>query len=525
MRSIIVAIHILLAAGMVLATATIASAQANGRRVALIIGNSGYQYASPLRNPQNDAADIARALRQIGFEVVEGRDLDKRAMEGKIREFGRRLEGAGIALFYYAGHGLQVSGKNYLVPIDAKLDRPADLNFETFDVNVVLAQMEAEKRVNLVFLDACRDNPLARSLARRLGTRSAAIGRGLASIQSAIGTMIAYATQPDNVALDGEGRNSPFTTAFLKHVATPGLEISAFMKRVRADVVRTTREKQVPWDHSSLLGEVYLVPAKSGALVAAAPAPTPAVTSPQKDGAGSSNQAEIVYWNSVKDSGNLALLRSYLGRFPKGLFAELAEIKIRGLEVKPKAEADAAPRIEPNTERQQVAALPPQRDAVRQPRPHALGETCSNGSDGVSRYCASSTLEPQFGNRYGVSNLTDNNAGSAWVEGKSGNGIGEWIVVEFNSRRQVTSLVIHNGYQKNRDIYAKNGRVRRLRLVFSGGESQTVTLQDRWGGQTVTLSRPVDGEWVQIVIDDVYAGSRYSDTAISELRINSAPAQ
>ena len=119
--------------------------------------------------------------------------------------------------------------------------------------------MEAEKRVNLIFLDACRDNPLARSLARSLGTRSSAVGQGLASIQSAIGTMIAYATQPDNVALDGEGRNSPFTAALLKHLVTPGLEIGALMKRVRADVIAATREKQVPWDHSSLIGYVILM--------------------------------------------------------------------------------------------------------------------------------------------------------------------------------------------------------------------------------------------------------------------------
>jgi uncharacterized caspase-like protein len=508
MLSVTLGIRLFLAAGLLLATAMTASAQST-RRVALIIGNSEYRNATPLRNPKNDATDIAQALRGLGFDVILGRDLDKRAMEEKIREFGRRLEGAGVGLFYYAGHGLQVSGKNYLVPIDAKLDRPADLNFETFDVNLVLAQMESEKRVNLVFLDACRDNPLARSLARGLGTRSAAIGRGLASIQSAIGTLIAYATQPDNVALDGDGRNSPFTTAFLKHVSTPGLEISTFMKRVRADVVRSTREKQVPWDHSSLLGDVYLLPAKATPPATAAAPVAPSA----KSGAAPSSQMEIVYWNSVKDSDNIAQLRSYLAQFPQGMFAPLADIKIRGLENKAKSG------------QQQLASRPPAREAVRQPRPSVQGEDCNNSSDGVTKYCASSKLDPQFGNRYGVNNLNDDNPGSAWVEGKPGNGVGEWIVVEFSGRRQVTSLVIHNGYQKNADIYAKNGRVRRLRLVFSGGESQTITLKDRWGGQTITLSRAVDSEWVQLVIDDVYAGSRYSDTAISELRINSAPTQ
>jgi tetratricopeptide (TPR) repeat protein len=229
------------------------------RRVALVIGNGKYQFAAPLVNPPNDAADIAQALRKLSFDVVEGRDLDRPGMDNAIRQFGRKLDGADIALFFYAGHGLQINGKNYLVPVDAKLERPGDLALDAVDIGNVLAQMEAEKRVNLVFLDACRDNPLARSLARSLGTRSSAVGQGLASIQSAIGTMIAYATQPDNVALDGEGRNSPFTAALLKHIVTPGLEIGTLMKRVRADVIAATREKQVPWDHSSLIGDVILV--------------------------------------------------------------------------------------------------------------------------------------------------------------------------------------------------------------------------------------------------------------------------
>jgi len=192
--------------------------------------------------------------------VVEGTDLTRRDTDLAIREFGRKLEGADLGLFFYAGHGLQVNGRNYLVPIDAKLERSGDLALDAVDVGVVLAQMEAEKRVNLVLLDACRDNPFSRSLARSMstGSRSANIGVGLASIQSAIGTMIAYATQPDNVALDGEGRNSPFTSALLKHIGTPGLDITTVMRRVRADVIMATREKQVPWDHSSLIGDVVL---------------------------------------------------------------------------------------------------------------------------------------------------------------------------------------------------------------------------------------------------------------------------
>jgi len=238
-------------------TATGSPAQRE-RRVALVVGNSAYENAPVLPNPRNDAADIAATLRKLGFDVIDGHDLDRLEMEKKIREFSRKIENADLALFYYAGHGLQVTGKNYLVPTDAKLERESDLSFEAIDVDVVLQQLENGPRANLVFLDACRNNPLARNLARSLNVRSSAVGMGLASMQGGIGTMIVYATQPNNVAWDGDGRNSPFTAALLSHLPDPGVDISITMRRVRADVIRATNQKQVPWDHSSLVGELVL---------------------------------------------------------------------------------------------------------------------------------------------------------------------------------------------------------------------------------------------------------------------------
>jgi caspase domain-containing protein/uncharacterized protein DUF6719 len=294
----------------------VAPTHAASDRVALVIGNGAYQAAVQLPNPANDAADIAETLHRIGFEVIEGRDLGKNAMENKIREFGRKLDKANLAIFFYAGHGLQVGGRNYLVPIDAKLERPGDLNFETIELSLVLAQMETEKRVNLVFLDACRDNPLTRSLARGPAARSIAIGQGLASVQSAIGTMISYSTQPDNVALDGDGRNSPFAGALLRHIATPGLEISSLMKRVRADVASMTRDKQVPWDHSSLTGDVILVPdGDSTAAVPVAPSalspPAPAPSPP----AATSRAPSVVVPAFTK---NLLKEEPAIGKLPTG---------------------------------------------------------------------------------------------------------------------------------------------------------------------------------------------------------------
>jgi Caspase domain/VHL beta domain len=232
-----------------------------GHRVALVIGNSAYKFANPLPNPANDSTDFAQALRDIGFTVIEGHDLDWRSMIAKTREFSAQLDKAELALVFYAGHGVQVDGRNYLVPVDAKLEHAGDLDLDAVDLQTMLRPMEAERRVNLVFLDACRDNPFTRSLARSLGsTRSTAVAQGLAQVNSAAGTMIAFSTQPDNVAQDGQGRNSPFTAALLKYVKTPNLEVEQMMKQVRVEVMAATQEKQVPWGHSSLVGDVYLNP-------------------------------------------------------------------------------------------------------------------------------------------------------------------------------------------------------------------------------------------------------------------------
>jgi uncharacterized caspase-like protein len=230
-----------------------------GPRVALVIGNGKYRTVPELPNPANDARDVAVALRALGFKVIEGYDLDSAAMRAKIGEFGAAMQGAATTLFFYAGHGIQAAGNNYLIPTDARLERPSALTTEAISVETILADMETEKRINLVFLDACRDNPMSRSLARAFGGagRSATVGEGLAQLNAGIGTLITFATSPNKIALDGTGRNSPFTAALLKHIHTPDLEVRTLLTRVRADVIRETNERQVPWDHSSLTGEFY----------------------------------------------------------------------------------------------------------------------------------------------------------------------------------------------------------------------------------------------------------------------------
>lgn len=218
------------------------------KRIALVIGNSAYETA-PLKNPVNDARDIADALRSSGFEVIYKANLDQNDMKRAIREFGAKIRNGGVALFYYAGHGIQVKGVNYLVPVDAKVQTEEDVEYETVDAGFVLAQMDSAKTsVNIVILDACRNNPFARSF------RSAA--NGLAQMDAPSGTLIAYATAPGSIASDGGlGRNGLYTQELLKVISTPNLSIEEVFKRVRISVRSLTQGKQTPWEASSLTGD------------------------------------------------------------------------------------------------------------------------------------------------------------------------------------------------------------------------------------------------------------------------------
>jgi hypothetical protein len=278
---------------------------AQTKRVALVFGNSEYQNAPRLENPKNDASDVAEMLRKLGFAVVAGLDLDKASMDRTIRDFSEVLAGAEVGLFFYAGHGIQVGGQNYLVPIDAKLTSASAIDFEMVRLDLVQRTMEREANTNILIMDACRDNPLARNLARALGTRSTQIGRGLAPAESGEGTLISYSTQPGNVALDGQGRNSPYTAALLKHIATPGEDLPTVLINVRNDVMRETARQQVPWEHSAMTAKFFFI----------APKPT-------------EQQIEMEFWSSVKDSTNPEVLSTYAQKYPAGEYATIARALI-----------------------------------------------------------------------------------------------------------------------------------------------------------------------------------------------------
>jgi hypothetical protein len=293
-------------------------ALAQGKRVALVIGNAKYKYTSALMNPGNDAEDVAAELRKLGFDTIEKVDLDKAAMDRTIRNFAEKLSGAQVGLFFYAGHGLQVGGQNYLVPIDAKLSSASAIDFEMVRLDLVHRTMEREAATNILMMDACRDNPLARNLARALGTRSAQVGRGLAVVESGEGTLISFSTQPGNVALDGTGRNSPYAGALIKHLATPGEDLPTILINVRNEVMSATGRRQVPWEHSAMTARFYFTPPKAG---------------PQ--------QVELEFWGSVKDSTSPGVLRTYVERFPDGEFVPVARALIEHYEQRLKVEEAA----------------------------------------------------------------------------------------------------------------------------------------------------------------------------------------
>jgi hypothetical protein len=245
-----------------------APAQAE-KRVALVVGNSSYRHISRLENPANDAKLIAETLSALGFNLVGGGpqiDLDKSHLDAVVQSFGNEVQGADVALFYYSGHGVQVNGSNYLVPVGANPIREADVDFQMLDVALVLRQMEDSRaRLKIVILDACRNNPFG-------GRGLRAVGRGLAQIQAPEGTLISYATQPGNVALDGSDGNSPYTNALARTMHRPGLDVFQTFNEVGLTVKRATGGRQQPWVSSSPIdGNFYFVPPEAAFSSAAAP--------------------------------------------------------------------------------------------------------------------------------------------------------------------------------------------------------------------------------------------------------------
>ncbi|MGX0962773.1 hypothetical protein AB7M63_003222 [Bradyrhizobium japonicum] len=309
------------------------SAAKADRRVAFVVGNGSYKNVAQLPNPPIDAKAMAATLRNVGFEVIEGSNLTRDQMTEKLLDFGRKAQGSDVAVFYYAGHGIAVSGSNYLLPVDADIKSEMDVKLgAAINIDLTLEQTMGDAKVKLVFLDACRDNPFAAKIKSNSATRSVNVQSGLAEMKSGEGTLIAFATGPGQTALDGqEGNNSPFTRALIDNITKPGVEIQQAMTSVRAQVNEETRKGQLPWGHTNLIGAVYLNPSQQTQVANAAPTASGNVPA----AASSSDGVELEYWRSVKESNKPEELNAYLSAYPNGQFKALALARLAAIKSGP----------------------------------------------------------------------------------------------------------------------------------------------------------------------------------------------
>lgn len=341
---------------LVASVVSVISAQAS-KRVALVVGNGAYQNVSALPNPTNDADDVATALRRLNFDVTHISDLDRNDFQNSLADFSEKSDNAEVAIFFFAGHGIEINRENYLIPIDAKLATDSKVRFEAVSLSDVSAAMEGVKGLRLVLLDACRNNPFVKEMKRSASTRS--IGRGLAAPEPTVGSLVSFAAKEGTVASDGAGRNSPYTRGLLDNLEKPGLEVNFLFRKVRDSVLEATGGKQEPFTYGSLPGKsIYLKePVQTAALAPTTQAPAQQLVVPAP---APNNQAEISYWVSIVNLNSKELFQSYVDKYPNGQFTEIARYRIDQISgVKRTLESKVDPAKTAETGQTQVASLNP----------------------------------------------------------------------------------------------------------------------------------------------------------------------
>ena len=319
--------RILLFLSLLLGLATPAIA---AKKVALVIGNSVYQNVPPLANPSNDADAIADSFIRLGFDVTLAKDINVNGLRLALSEFAVKSASADIAAIYYAGHGIEVDGQNYIIPVDAKLKNVVVVGFELISLDSIISSMQGSKGLKLVFLDACRDNPFRQSMSASSGTRS--IGRGLATIEPDAGMVISYAAKAGTVAYDGDSKHSPYTTALLKNMEEPGLELQFLFRRVRDDVIRRTSRRQEPFFYGSLPDrKFYLKPPAPVAAVVAAPVIAPVVQPAPRNNSESQDAADA--WRFIQNTMDRGDIEAYLQEYggANSFYTRLAQKRLNAL--------------------------------------------------------------------------------------------------------------------------------------------------------------------------------------------------
>jgi uncharacterized caspase-like protein len=450
-------------------------------RVALVIGNAAYK-DSPLRNPVNDARAMAARLADLGFEVIARENLGRDAMQAAVREFGRRLERANVGLFYFAGHGMQVKGRNYLIPVDAAIEHEDEVPYRSLDAGEVLDKMESAKtKTNLMVLDACRNNPFARHFRSR---RS-----GLAEMDAPNGTLIAFATAPGSVAADGDGTNGVYTKHLLRHIGE-ALPVEQMFKRVRVAVSLETQDLQVPWESSSLRDDFYFRPALG-----------PALAQPQEV---NETVLELAFWDAIKSSTRSADYTAYLEQYPRGRFAALARVRAQAL-AEPAAPAAPAPSpapvAAPVPAPAPVASVAPPRPAapvsaalpvpVPAPAPQGAGDLTAVGFSSDGRWLAMASAGGQL-QLVGASNgfplkrfqlgyrptAVSLSQDGRWIA--AGSDAGELSLLEVASGKEVRRVRAHPG-ALTAAAFSPDGR-----YLLSAGRGGDVALRSVRSGEVVS---------------------------------------
>ncbi len=337
-----------LVAAVVLFMCGLAQAQTD-KKVALVIGNSLYANEAALTNPHNDAEDMAEVLSRIGFKVMVKFDLDYNSLRNSLMEFTQLADQAEIAAVFYAGHGIEMSGTNYLIPIDARLDNESQIAFQALPLDLVLNSVNGASRLRIVFLDACRNNPFLKKIQSRLGTSRSALGRGLAPIEPNEGTVVAFAAKDGTTASDGAERNSPFTKALLKHIVQPGLDVDFLLRHVRDDVLQETGGKQEPYKYGSLPAEsLTLAETDEAAAERQRPGQGASQTPAQSEVRSETDKARVA-WEAVSNSNNPTDMATIVRMFPGTVYADLAQARIAQISADQAHEPGEATEVAVNT--------------------------------------------------------------------------------------------------------------------------------------------------------------------------------
>jgi TPR repeat protein len=463
-------------------------------RVALVIGNGEYRYTKPLPNPVNDAHDIADTLEQLDFTVIRVFNGDFGNIREAIRAFNREVEKADIGLIYYAGHGMELGGENWIIPVDAELKTDRDLISEAIGLKMILQSVSRAGALGLVILDSCRDNPFAAKMTRTKLARS--VDRGLARVEPTANVLVAYAAKDGTTATDGDGRNSPYTAALLKHLGTRGLEVSFVFRKVRDDVMTATSRRQQPFVYGSLSSKaIYLRAADPAAQAASAPA-QPSAAAPAQPAAaaapGTARNIDVAVWESINQSTDGALFENFLRQFPQSPRSGEAQARLAALRAGGECDQLRADIPRGARERAVTVVESPNAESLKpKPDPEAARRACETAMAAfpdVTRYALQGARAAEENKDYAKARefyekAADRGSRSAMVS------LG--ALYESNLAGEPSYSKARSLYQKAVELGEPNAATRLARMYETGhGLGQSAAQAREWYRKAAALGDP-----------------------------------